>query len=67
MGLFERRIAMKTTVTLFTTAAISAIFGAVIAVGISDSEAQAPPAGAKQIQFVITGKEKLDRAQFVVG
>jgi hypothetical protein len=48
-------IAMKTKVTLFVTAAISAIVGAAIAIGISDSEAQAPPAGAKQFQFVVTG------------
>lgn len=46
---------MKTKVILFITAAISGVFGAVIFIGISDSEAQAPPPGAKQFQFVITG------------
>lgn len=45
---------MKSKATLMITAVISALFGAFIWFGISNSYAQ--PAGAKQIQFVITGE-----------
>ena len=44
---------MQPKVTLFITASISALVGAAISLGISNSEAQ--PAGAKQFQFVVTG------------
>lgn len=57
---------MKTKVILFITAAISGVFGAVISIGISDSDAQAPPPGAKQFQFVITGTAQSESIEKVV-
>jgi len=44
---------MRSKVTLFITAAIVAIFGAVIFFGFNKSEAQ--PIDAKESQFVLTG------------
>lgn len=44
---------MQYKVTLFATASISALLGAAISIGISNSEAQPP--GPKQFQFVVTG------------
>jgi len=48
---------MKSKATLMITAVISALFGAFVWFGISNSDAQ--PTGAKQLQFVITGEGQL--------
>ncbi|MGH9959282.1 MAG: hypothetical protein ACREBC_19520 [Pyrinomonadaceae bacterium] len=48
---------MQSRITLFIIATISAILGGAVALGFVNAEAQ--PAGAKQFQFVLTGKTNI--------
>lgn len=52
---------MQSKVTLLITASLSALVGAAISLGISNSQAQ--PAGAKQFQFVLTGTSQDPKMQ----